>query len=111
VFDSEAQVAALSPDMTGLMGLDRDAVIVTAQGEDCDFVSLAFAPKEGLPEDTVCGSAHLTLVSFWSERLGRTEHRALQLSPRGGELRCTLAGGEVRLAGRCALYIEGVIHV
>jgi len=111
LFDSEATVGALTPDMEALMRLDRDAVIVTARGDSCEFVSRAFAPKEGLPEDPVCGSAHLTLVPFWSERLGRTEHRALQLSPRGGELHCSLEAGEVRIAGKCALYLEGSIHI
>ncbi len=109
--ESQATVENASPDMDGLMRLDRDAVIVTAPGEDCDFVSRAFAPKEGLPEDPVCGSAHLALVPYWSERLKRTEHRALQLSARGGELHCALIDGDVRLAGQCALYMEGVISV
>lgn len=107
----EAAVAAVAPNMEALMCLDRDAVIVTAPGRRADFVSRAFAPKEGLPEDPVCGSSHLSLVPYWSERLGRTEHRALQLSARGGELDCTLDNGQVRLAGQCALYMEGTIHV
>ncbi|MEZ5832389.1 MAG: PhzF family phenazine biosynthesis protein [Dongiaceae bacterium] len=111
VLDSQSAVARTTPDMDALMQLDRDGVIVTAPGDDCDFVSRAFAPKEGLPEDPVCGSAHLALVPYWSERLVRTEHRALQLSPRGGELHCALTGGEVRLAGRCALYMEGAITI
>jgi predicted PhzF superfamily epimerase YddE/YHI9 len=110
VFDTEAELAALAPDMDRLLRLDRD-VVVTAPGAACDFVSRAFAPREGLPEDPVCGSAHLTLVPFWSQRLGKTEHHALQLSPRGGELFCTLLGNEVRLAGRCALYFEGVARI
>jgi predicted PhzF superfamily epimerase YddE/YHI9 len=111
VMADAAAVAAIAPDMDGLMRLDRDGVVVTARGVDCDFVSRAFAPKEGLPEDPVCGSAHLALVPFWSERLGRRTHRALQLSPRGGELHCTLEDGRVRLAGRCALYLEGTIRL
>jgi PhzF family phenazine biosynthesis protein len=111
MMENEAAVAALNPDMDALMRLKPEAVIVTAHGERSEFVSRAFAPKEGLPEDPVCGSAHLTLVPFWSKRLGRSEHRALQLSPRGGELFCALEGDEVRLAGRCALYLEGTIHV
>ncbi len=111
LLDNEAAVAALAPDMAGLMRLDRDGVIVTARGDRCEFVSRAFAPKEGLPEDPVCGSAHLALVPFWSDRLGRKQHRALQLSPRGGELHCSLEAGDVRLAGKCALYMEGSIHI
>lgn len=109
--DSQRAVAALAPDMAGLMRLDRDGVIVTAPGDKCEFVSRAFAPKEGLPEDPVCGSAHLALVPYWSERLRRNRHLALQLSPRGGELHCMLEDGRVRLAGRCARYMEGVIHI
>lgn len=109
--NSESAVAALAPDMAGLMRLDRDGVIVTAPGDACEFVSRAFAPKEGLPEDPVCGSAHLALVPYWSERLRRSRHLALQLSPRGGELHCMLENGRVRLAGRCARYMEGVIHI
>jgi PhzF family phenazine biosynthesis protein len=111
VLESQAAVASVAPDMDALMRLDRDGVIVTAPGEACDFVSRAFAPKEGLPEDPVCGSAHLALVPFWSERLGRRQHRALQLSPRGGELHCTLEGDSVRLAGRCVLYLEGTVSI
>jgi PhzF family phenazine biosynthesis protein len=111
ILENEAEVAALAPDMAGVMALERDGLVVTARGGRSDFVSRAFAPKEGLPEDPVCGSAHLALVPYWAERLGRREHLALQLSPRGGELHCRLDGGEVRLAGHCALYMEGVIHI
>ncbi len=111
VMPDEATVAGLAPDMARLMALDRDAVIVTAPGRDCDFVSRAFAPKEGLPEDPVCGSAHLALVPYWSERLQQRSHLARQLSPRGGELHCVLDGAEVRLAGRCVLYMKGMIQI
>jgi len=109
VLENAAAVASIAPDMDALMRLDRDGLVVTAPGDDCDFVSRAFAPKEGLPEDPVCGSAHLALVPFWAERLGKQNLRALQLSPRGGELHCTLQGQSVRLAGHCALYMEGTI--
>ncbi len=111
VVEDEATVAALAPDMDGLMRLDRDAVIVTASGKNADFVSRAFAPKEGLPEDPVCGSAHLSLVPYWSKRLARARHHALQLSARGGELFCSLEGDRVRLGGRCAFYLKGTINV
>jgi PhzF family phenazine biosynthesis protein len=107
--ESAVAVARIAPDMDALMRLDRDGLVVTARGDGCDFVSRAFAPKEGLPEDPVCGSAHLALVPYWAERLGKRRLRALQLSPRGGELHCTLEGDAVRLAGHCALYMEGTI--
>lgn len=111
VLDQESDVSALAPDMNELMKLDRDGVIVTAPGSACQFVSRAFAPKEGLPEDPVCGSAHLALVPYWSERLRRTEHLALQLSPRSGELHCSLQDDEVRLAGYSVLYMQGTIRI
>lgn len=107
--DSAGAVAAITPNMDALMLLDRDGVVVTARGSDCDFVSRAFAPKEGLPEDPVCGSAHLALAPFWGERLHKQQMRAIQLSPRGGELSCALCGEEVELSGCCAPYMEGTI--
>jgi predicted PhzF superfamily epimerase YddE/YHI9 len=110
VLRSRADVACVAPEMDALMRLDRDGVVVTASGDDtCDFVSRAFAPKEGLPEDPVCGSAHLALAPYWGERLGKREMRALQLSPRGGALHCTLEVDGIRLAGSCALFLEGTI--
>jgi PhzF family phenazine biosynthesis protein len=109
LLENAAAVARVAPDMDALMRLDRDGLVVTARGENCDFVSRAFAPKEGLPEDPVCGSAHLALVPYWGERLGKRSLHARQLSPRGGELHCTLEGDSVRLAGRCAVYMEGTI--
>ena len=111
VLEDEAAVARVAPDMDGLMRLDRDGVVVTAAGSNCDFVSRAFAPKEGLPEDPVCGSAHLALVPYWSARLGKDRHRAVQLSPRGGVLDCALDGDQVRLSGGCTVYMEGTINL
>jgi len=111
LLDDEAAVTAVAPDMEALMRLDRDGVVITARGENCDFVSRAFAPKEGLPEDPVCGSAHLALAPFWSERVGKQRMQAVQLSPRGGELYCTLHDGDIQLAGQCVPYMEGTISI
>jgi predicted PhzF superfamily epimerase YddE/YHI9 len=80
-------VAALEPDIAALGRIDCDAVIVTAPGEgDVDVVSRYFAPRYGIPEDPVTGSAHCTLIPYWVERLGKESLRARQLSPRGGDL-------------------------
>jgi predicted PhzF superfamily epimerase YddE/YHI9 len=111
VFDSEAQVRALRPDLALLAGLDTFAVTVTAPGEDVDFVSRFFAPRVGVPEDPVTGSAHCSLVPYWAKRLGKTRLMARQVSARGGELRCEERGERVHLAGRAVLYLEGVITV
>lgn len=105
------EVRALRPDMPCLMGLDRSAVMVTGPGEDCDFVSRFFAPAKGVPEDSVTGSAHCTLVPYWASQLGRPDLHARQISPRGGELFCKLAGDRVRLAGEAVLFLKGTIYL
>lgn len=111
VYPSEMMVRALKPDMARLTQLDALGVIVTAPGEQVDFVSRFFAPKVGVPEDPVTGSAHCTLIPYWSERLGRKKLHALQVSTRGGELICEDLGARVKIAGRAALYLKGEIFV
>src|SRR5215471_3658359 len=100
VFESEAQVLGLKPDMAKVAALDKFAVIATAAGSDCDFVSRFFAPAKGIPEDPVTGSAHSTLVPYWSKRLGKKSLFARQVSKRGGELWCEDLGDRVKMAGR-----------
>jgi predicted PhzF superfamily epimerase YddE/YHI9 len=111
VFGSEAEVAALVPDMNKVAALDTRGVIATAPGDTCDFVSRFFAPRAGIPEDPVTGSAHCTLVPYWSARLGKTKLHALQLSARGGELFCEHRGERVIIAGRVVEYLRGTISV
>jgi PhzF family phenazine biosynthesis protein len=111
LLETEDEVRALKPDMPKVAALDRMAVIATAPGRDCDFVSRFFVPSLGIPEDPVTGSAHCTLVPFWSRRLGRTSLFARQVSARGGELWCEDRGERVAIAGRCVRYLEGTIEV
>ena len=111
VFDSEESVRALRPDMARLAQLDAFAVIATAPGRECDFVSRFFAPKAGIPEDPVTGSAHSTLTPFWAKRLGKSRLRARQVSARGGELTCEQRGDRVLIGGHVAKYLEGTIEV
>lgn len=99
VFDSEATIRALSPDQALLGQLDRRGVIVTAPGDEVDFVSRFFAPKLGIPEDPVTGSAHCQLAPYWAERLGKETLYARQVSRRGGNLSCDVVGERVRLSG------------
>lgn len=110
-FDSEAQVRALKPDFTARALLDVHAVIATAPGTDCDFVSRFFAPQIGIDEDPVTGSAHCRLVPYWAKRLGKSQLFARQVSARGGELWCELKGERVVMAGHAALYLEGTIEI
>lgn len=109
VFTTAAEVRALKPDFAVLNRLDALGIIVTAPGEDCDFVSRFFAPRAGIAEDPVTGSSHCSLMPYWAERLGRTTLHARQLSTRGGELFCELRGDRVGIAGRAALYLRGEI--
>jgi predicted PhzF superfamily epimerase YddE/YHI9 len=111
VYDSQAEVAALTPDMTLLAQLDCLGVMVTARGEDADFVSRFFAPRAGIPEDPVTGSAHSSLIPFWAKRLGKTEMFARQLSRRGGELYCRHAGERVAIGGRAVIYSRGELEI
>ncbi|MBT7943149.1 MAG: PhzF family phenazine biosynthesis protein [Alphaproteobacteria bacterium] len=110
VFETEDQVRGLSPDMAKVAAFEYLGVIATAPGRDCDFVSRFFAPRHGIPEDPVTGSAHCTLIPFWAERLGKDTLHARQISARGGELFCKNAGARVKIAGRAALYMEGVFR-
>ncbi len=112
VYEDEAAVRALAPDMSALARLDAFAVCVTAPGTGgVDFVSRFFAPAGGIPEDPVTGSAHCTLIPYWAARLGKARMEARQVSARGGVLSCELAGDRVRIAGKAVLYLEGAIHV
>lgn len=109
VFDTEEQVRALVPDMGKLAALDVFAVTVTAPGFEADFVSRFFAPRVGVPEDPVTGSAHCSLVPYWSRKLGKRYLLAQQVSARGGVLQCADRGDRVSLGGQAVLYLEGYI--
>jgi predicted PhzF superfamily epimerase YddE/YHI9 len=111
VFDGEEDVRALAPSFDGIRALGVFGVIVTGPGQEVDFVSRFFAPLQGIPEDPVTGSAHCTLVPYWSKRLGRPHLRARQISKRGGELKCEDRGERVTIAGRAVKYLEGTIEV
>jgi len=110
VLDSEETVRNLKPKMHLLAQLDR-TVVVTAEGQDVDFVSRFFAPGKGIPEDPVTGSAHCVLIPFWAARLGRQALHAHQVSKRGGELFCRDLGDRVEIAGTAVLYLTGQIHL
>jgi PhzF family phenazine biosynthesis protein len=111
VFEKEAHVRAIKPDFRKLSEMNMYALIVTAPGESADFVSRFFAPGHGIDEDPVTGSAHCTLIPFWSERLGRKKLRAVQISKRTGELFCEDRGDRVKIAGRAVLFAEGKIYI
>lgn len=111
VLDNEHAVACVRPDFAALQQIECRGVIVTAKGAGSDFVSRFFAPRFGIPEDPVTGSAHCVLIPYWAGVLGKKELHAHQISRRGGELFCADAGDRVKIAGKAALYLEGTITV
>lgn len=111
LFPRAEDVLALQPDFAALAQFDTFAFIATAPGPDCDFVSRFFAPRAGINEDPVTGSAHCTLIPYWAQRLGKTTLHARQISARGGELFCELRGDRVGIAGHAVLYLHGAIEV
>ena len=111
VFDSEQQIRDLKPDMSLLTSVACRGVIATARGETSDFVSRFFAPRVGVAEDPVTGSAHCALAPYWSNILGKTRLHAKQASQRGGELFCEARGDRVLIGGQAVLYSEGMIKL
>jgi predicted PhzF superfamily epimerase YddE/YHI9 len=105
----EATLRSLRPDFARLAELPVRGVIVTAASRDYDFVSRFFAPRCGVPEDPVTGSAHCALGPYWSARLGKPELRAYQASARGGEVRVSVAGERVLLGGRAVTVVRGEV--
>jgi PhzF family phenazine biosynthesis protein len=111
VFSSEKEIVDMEPDMTKLKKVDKRGIIVTAKGDKVDFVSRFFAPKYGIAEDPVTGSAHCALVPFWAKKLGKRDLIAHQVSKRGGELFCKDQGDRVVISGRAVAYMQGVISI
>jgi PhzF family phenazine biosynthesis protein len=109
VFDSEATVRAIAPDQTLLRQLDLRGVMITAPGMEVDFVSRFFAPKFGIPEDPVTGSAHCTLAPYWAARLGKQVLNAKQISRRGGDLTCEVKADRILLCGSAVTFMEAEI--
>jgi len=107
VFDLKREVHAIEPDFRALAALDARGVIITAPGAGHDFVCRFFAPRYGIDEDPVTGSAHCSLAPYWGDCLGKTELTSHQVSARGGEIACRLVGDRVHLTGRCVTVFEG----
>lgn len=107
---NENTIRELTPDFNALAQYkDSFGIIVTAKGNDCDFVSRFFAPAKGIDEDPVTGSSHSSLIPFWSKYLNKTDMIARQLSKRGGQLVCKNLGDRVEIGGKAVLYSKGEI--
>ena len=107
--DAETSVQQLQPNFRVLAELGSRGVLATAPGGQFDFVSRCFFPNAGIDEDPVTGSAHTTLTPYWAGQLGKTSMNAAQISPRGGQMTCTLLDDRVLLEGSAVTYLEGKI--
>jgi len=111
VYENEEDIKLIDPDFSALAKTDARGVIITAPSSEVDFVSRFFAPRVGVDEDPVTGSAHTTLVPYWSKRLDKKQLNAKQISARGGELICEDLDQRVKISGKAQLYMIGEIFV
>jgi PhzF family phenazine biosynthesis protein len=111
VFEDEKNILNAKPNLALLKELDLRGVCITSRSEKYDFVTRFFAPKYGIDEDPVTGSAFTQLVSYWSKKLEKKILYAKQLSSRGGEVHCELVDNRVKLSGKCIKYLEGEIEI
>ena len=111
VVDSQQEVLEVQYRSEHLKTLAPYDVVVTAKGDQQDFVSRYFWPANGGDEDPVTGSIHAGLAPFWAEELGKTSLVAYQASQRGGILHCEVTGEQVRVSGDGVLYMKGKIFV
>ncbi|MBC7616327.1 MAG: PhzF family phenazine biosynthesis protein [Pedobacter sp.] len=111
VYEYESDILAINPDFAALAKLSIMGVIVTAKGDDSDFVSRFFIPSAGINEDPVTGSAHCNLIPYWAKKLNKNELHAYQVSARRGELWCSLKGDRVLMAGKAVTYLTGNIYI
>ena len=111
IFDNEEEIQSISPNMSKLMQLSYPSIVITAIGNEVDFVSRNFAPKLGIPEDPVTGSSHCELIPYWSKILNKNEMIAHQLSERGGEIYCGYNNERVSLGGEAITFLRGEIEI
>jgi PhzF family phenazine biosynthesis protein len=111
IYEKQSIIEQLKPDFLRLGKVKARGIIVTAPGEWVDFVSRFFAPQVGINEDPVTGSAHTTLIPYWSRQLAKTELTARQLSERGGDIFCRDRGSRVEIGGEAITYLEGQLTI
>ncbi len=111
VYETEKDIRAIKPNFSAMADANYRGVIVTAPGEEVDFVSRFFAPQSGIPEDHVTGSSFTTLIPYWKSRTGKIEFTARQLSERRGTVHCVICGDRVKIAGKAKVYLKGEIFI
>jgi PhzF family phenazine biosynthesis protein len=111
VLESQSDIESLKPDLAAVKKLEARGLIVTAKGDEVDFVSRCFYPQSGIDEDPVTGSAHTVMVPYWARETGKSKLSAMQLSARRGYLDCELAGDRVLISGHAHTYLEGDFYI
>lgn len=111
LYKNQREIEACEPDHNLLKSSEARGIIVTAPGDEVDFVSRFFAPGSGIDEDPVTGSAHTTLTPFWCKKLNKIEMTARQLSQRGGSLNCKYLNDRVEISGHAVTYLTGEITI
>ena len=111
ILESEKDVANLNPDFFMFKNIDARGLIVSSTSKNYDFISRCFFPTTGVDEDPVTGSAHTTLIPYWSKKLNKKNLHAMQISKRGGELKCSDNGSRVSIGGNAVLYLKGKIFI
>jgi len=111
LFSNQKEIEEIEPDFTLLSIVEGRGIIVSAKGNEVDFVSRFFAPQSGVDEDPVTGSAHTSLIPYWAAELNKTQLTAKQLSKRGGDLFCEFLGDRVKISGKAVLYLIGEIEI
>lgn len=111
VLGNQREIEALTPDFKSLSSIEARGVVVTAKGDDADFVSRCFFPQSGIDEDPVTGSAHTSTTPFWAKRLNKKKLQAVQLSRRRGHLECELMGNRVLISGSAVTYLKGEYYL
>ncbi|MBI34741.1 MAG: isomerase [Flavobacteriales bacterium] len=111
IYDSEKNVRELKPSFSALKEVKARGFICSSKSNSCDFVSRFFAPRAGINEDPVTGSAHTKLVPYWAGIYKKNNFFARQISVRGGELKCILTGDRVKIQGAVRLYMKGELYL
>ncbi|MBC2717163.1 MAG: PhzF family phenazine biosynthesis protein [Desulfobacteraceae bacterium] len=111
VFDREIDIESAKPDFGQLKKLDLRGVIITAKSTRYDFIARFFAPKYGILEDPVTGSAYTQLAPYWASKIGSKRFVVKQVSSRGGELSCEIVDSRVLISGKAIKYLEGKIII
>ena len=113
IYENEEIIRRIKPRFDALKSIDLRGICITARGDEKDFVYRFFAPKLGINEDFITGSACKSLTPFWAKILQKSELHTSQLSPRGSDITCTLSEDESKVAitGKAVLYMKGEIYL